>query len=79
MPLIFSDPELDPSDRRVSIKIGSENPLESMHPCTLISSVYRQGDRSAGSVGMIGPTRMLYKNAIALVKSTADYLTEALS
>ncbi|MDJ0725741.1 MAG: heat-inducible transcriptional repressor HrcA [Prochloraceae cyanobacterium] len=79
LPLIFADPELNNSDRKVSIKIGSENPLESMHPCTLISSVYRQGDRSAGSVGIIGPTRMLYENAIALVESTADYLSEVLS
>lgn len=79
LPLIFEVPELDPSERRVSIKIGSENPLESMHPCTLISSVYRQGDTSAGSVGIIGPTRMLYENAIALVESTADYLSVALS
>ena len=79
LPLIFEVPELDLSDRRVSIKIGSENPLESMHPCTLISSVYRQGNTSAGSVGIIGPTRMLYENTIALVESTADYLSEALS
>jgi len=79
LPLIFEVPELDLSDRKVSIKIGSENPLESMHPCTLISAVYRHGDSSAGSVGIIGPTRMLYENTIPLVESTADYLSIALS
>jgi heat-inducible transcriptional repressor len=29
-------------------------------------------------VGIIGPTRMLYEQAIPLVESTADYLSEAL-
>jgi heat-inducible transcriptional repressor len=32
-----------------------------------------------GSVGILGPTRMIYENAIALVETAADYLTGALS
>jgi heat-inducible transcriptional repressor len=79
LPIIFELPELENFSKRVSIKIGSENPLESMRSCTLISAVYRQGDSPAGSVGIIGPTRMLYENIIPLVESTADYLSEALS
>ncbi|AFY75647.1 heat-inducible transcription repressor HrcA [Pleurocapsa sp. PCC 7327] len=79
LPIIFEFPESETLSRRVSIKIGSENPLESMRSCTLISAVYRQGDNPAGSVGIIGPTRMLYENIIPLVESTADYLSEALS
>jgi heat-inducible transcriptional repressor len=79
LPLIFKCPEAKANAKRVSIKIGAENPLESMRPCTLISAIYQQGDVPIGSVGIIGPTRMLYENAIALVKSSADYLSEALS
>jgi heat-inducible transcriptional repressor len=63
----------------VKVRIGSENPLESMRPCTLISALYRQGELPVGSVGLIGPTRMLYENTIPLVESTAEYLSEALS
>ncbi|NJN91585.1 MAG: heat-inducible transcriptional repressor HrcA, partial [Leptolyngbyaceae cyanobacterium SL_5_14] len=37
------------------------------------------GTTPVGSVGMLGPTRMVYENAIALVEATADYLSEALS
>lgn len=79
LPLVFkiSNPQIQV--QRVSIKIGSENPLESMRPCTLISATYNQGDIPIGSVGIIGPTRMLYENTIPLVESTADYLSEALS
>jgi heat-inducible transcriptional repressor len=79
LPLIFESHDLETYSPKVSIKIGSENPLESMRPCTLISAIYRQGDTPVGSVGIIGPTRMLYENTIPLVESTANYLSEALS
>ncbi len=79
LPIVFELPEPETVSKRVSIKIGSENPLESMRSCTLISAVYRQGDIPVGSVGIIGPTRMLYENAIPLVESAAEYLSEALS
>ncbi|XTZ11232.1 MAG: heat-inducible transcriptional repressor HrcA, partial [cyanobacterium endosymbiont of Rhopalodia yunnanensis] len=51
----------------------------SMHPCTLISAIYKQRNIPVGSVGVIGPTRMVYENTIPLVESTADYLSEVLS
>ena len=79
LPLILDIPESELSNRRVTVKIGTENPLESMRPCSLISATYSQGDVPVGSVGLIGPTRMLYENTIPLVESTADYLSEALA
>ena len=72
-PIIFTFPELD--IKRVSIKIGSENSLEPMQACTLVSANYYQDNVPVGSVGVLGPKRMLYENAIALVKNTADYLS----
>ena len=72
-PIIFTFPELDL--KRVSIKIGMENSLEPMQACTLVSANYYQDDIPVGSVGILGPKRMLYENAIALVKNTADYLS----
>lgn len=67
------------SQRRVKVVIGAENPLEPMRSCTLIAAPYQQGTISVGSVGVLGPTRMLYEKAIALVEATADYLSESLS
>ncbi len=78
-PVIFELPEVLNSERRVSVRIGSENPLEPMRTCTLVSANYHQNDVPVGSVGILGPTRMLYENAIALVEVAADYLTGALS
>jgi heat-inducible transcriptional repressor len=78
-PIIFTLPDLANQSKRVKIKIGSENPLEPMRICTLVAANYYQDDIPVGSVGVIGPTRMLYQNAIVLVETTAEYLSEALS
>lgn len=80
LPFIFEEPELDTnSRRRVTIRIGSENRLESIRGCTLISSTYRRGTVPVGSVGVLGPTRLDYETAIAIVEAAADYLSDALS
>ena len=73
-PIIFTFPELE-SLERVSVKIGRENSLKPMQSCTLVSANYYQDNIPVGSVGILGPKRMLYENAIALVKNTADYLS----
>lgn len=78
IPLIFAQAP-DNNGRRVSIRIGSENPLEPIRTCTLISSTYHKGTIPVGSVGVLGPTRMVYENAIALVEATADYISEAIT
>jgi len=85
-PLIFESPEMQviggiplPQGKRVTVRIGSENTLEPIRACTLISATYRQGTVPVGSVGVLGPTRMVYENAIALVEAAADYLSGALS
>ncbi|NJN31099.1 MAG: heat-inducible transcriptional repressor HrcA [Synechococcales cyanobacterium RM1_1_8] len=64
--------------QRVSVYIGTENPLEPMQACTLVSALYHCGDEPVGSVGLLGPTRMDYSVAIASVEATAAYLSEAL-
>ncbi|BAY63721.1 heat-inducible transcription repressor HrcA [Calothrix brevissima NIES-22] len=78
--LIFEEPEVeDRSKPRVTVRIGTENPLEPMRTCTLITSTYRRGSVPVGSVGVLGPTRLDYEGAIAVVTAAADYLSEAFS
>ncbi|HIK14984.1 MAG TPA: heat-inducible transcriptional repressor HrcA [Leptolyngbyaceae cyanobacterium M33_DOE_097] len=79
LPLIFKPSGEVDSNRRIVVWIGSENPLEPMRTCTLIASTYNKGTVPVGSVGVIGPTRMMYENAIAMVEAAADYLSETLS
>lgn len=78
-PLIFEEASGEYNKHRVSVRIGSENPLQPIRTCTLISSTYRRGTVPIGSVGVLGPTRMDYETAIAVVEAAADYLSEALS
>jgi heat-inducible transcriptional repressor len=59
--------------------IGSENPLEEMKRFSLVAATYKEGNRPIGAVGIIGPTRMDYLQAISIVDLTAKYITRMLS
>jgi len=63
----------------VTVRIGSENPLEPMQSCALVSATYQWGESSFGSIGILGPTRMVYEDAIALVDATAHLLSDVVS
>jgi len=63
----------------VRVLIGSENPSPEMSDCTLIASSYGAEGRTVGTLGIIGPTRMEYARAIALVDSMARVLSDALT
>ena len=69
----------DRHNMHVNIQIGTENPHERMHDCTLISHSYSIGDRPAGYIGVIGPTRMHYERAIAAVKFMSGSLSHLLT
>lgn len=71
--------ELSATKKRVSVRIGAENPLEPIQTCALVSSTYERDGMPIGSVGVLGPTRMAYEKVIPLVEATADYLSDALS
>jgi heat-inducible transcriptional repressor len=70
-----SDQE-DTKKPKVTVRIGAENPLEPIRSCSLISSTYHRGSMS-GSVGVLGPTRLDYESAIAVVGAASDYLSDA--
>ncbi len=63
----------------VTIRIGAENSLPSLHGCSLITSNYRYGDDVVGSLGVVGPVRMEYARTISLVNYVARLLEEALN
>jgi len=61
---------------QVAVVIGSENTVEGMEACSLVTSAYLAGDAS-GSIGVLGPTRMDYLRAMAAVQAVARYLGDA--
>lgn len=55
----------------VRITIGAENTLAGIEDCTLITSRYIVDEKTQGSLGILGPTRMEYGRAISLVDYVA--------
>jgi heat-inducible transcriptional repressor len=62
----------------VTVTIGGENPPRMRHASLVIAS-YRVGDRPLGSIGVVGPTRMHYLEAISAVRAVARRLSEAIA
>ena len=81
-PILDSDGLISESlatSNRIKIWIGAENPVEPMRSCALVTARYGSTPGPIGSLGLLGPTRMLYENAVAAVEAAATYLTEAVS
>ncbi len=57
--------------QEVRITIGAENTLAGIEDCTLITSRYVVDEKTQGSLGILGPTRMEYGRAISLVDYVA--------
>ena len=70
------DKFMDP--KGVQIAIGSENQVQEMETCSLVTSTYSCGGEGLGVLGVIGPRRMNYSRVIPLVDYTAKLLTEIL-
>jgi heat-inducible transcriptional repressor len=59
---------------RVKVIIGSENSEGAMQRCSLVIARYGVPGQIAGSIGVIGPTRMPYARTIATVQYISDLL-----
>lgn len=51
----------------VEIVIGDENSIAQMKNCSIIRANYRIGDSTSGGIGIIGPTRMNYSQAVSVL------------
>jgi len=64
------------SDDEPVVKIGEEHEVEGLQTTALVARRYRSVN--AGSVGVLGPTRMDYAAVLSTVKAVADHLQETL-
>lgn len=62
-----------------TIVIGAENDWEPMQECSVITTSYRIGTRTAGYLAVVGPTRMHYPRAAAAVSLMAQNLSAVLT
>ncbi len=61
---------------RVCVFIGSENPAEEMADVSLVLAPYGRPGHAIGVVGVLGPTRMAYPQAIGTVRFVSGLLNE---
>ncbi len=67
----------EPSANAITVRIGRELALDDVRDLSLIATGYTMGNR-AGSVGILGPTRMDYPLVISTVAEVASTLSRVL-
>jgi heat-inducible transcriptional repressor len=72
----------EPSDRkktsRVRVHIGAESGLPELRSASLVTHVYRHGDRVLGVLGVLGSKRMEYSKVMGLVDYVGRLVEERL-
>ncbi|MDH7481831.1 MAG: heat-inducible transcriptional repressor HrcA [Armatimonadota bacterium] len=63
----------------VTVIIGEENQFCELSDCSFVTANYHIGDRVCGSIGVVGPTRMDYRRAVAAVELMASSLSQMLT
>jgi heat-inducible transcriptional repressor len=62
----------------VHVMIGQENPASELKNLSIVASSYCESGRPMGVIALIGPTRMDYSKAIALVDTVAQYISRTI-
>lgn len=71
--------QLVSESKGTQVFVGMENIFPAMNELSMVVSTYSKNKSISGAVGIIGPTRMNYKNVISIVDHTAKTLTQILS
>jgi heat-inducible transcriptional repressor len=61
----------------LAIRIGSENKIEGLNECSVVTATYSVNGVNLGSIGVLGPTRMDYPRVIAALEYVRKRLTGA--
>jgi heat-inducible transcriptional repressor len=69
----------DVVDRGLNVAIGSETGMQPLADCALVVAPYTVDGEQVGTVGVLGPTRMNYPQALAAVAVVGQRLGNRLS
>jgi heat-inducible transcriptional repressor len=69
----------DVVDRGLNVAIGTETGMEPLADCAVVVAPYQVDGEPAGSIGVLGPTRMHYPQALAAVAVVSQRLGRHLS
>ncbi len=62
-----------------NIKIGTENEIEELCDCSILTATYKLNGRPVGTIGIVGPTRMDYDYCVSAMNALTKELTNHLS
>ena len=62
----------------VQIMIGSENSLQSIKDCSVITTTYKMGNGTRGTIGILGPTRMDYSQVVSVLNGMVKNIESVL-
>jgi heat-inducible transcriptional repressor len=65
--------------RGLSVAIGAEHGVEPLAACSVVLSPVVADGETVGTVGVLGPTRMNYPQALATVEVVSDRLGRRLA
>lgn len=68
-----------PGDSGIHIRIGSENNQLAVDDLSVITATYSIGKNQAGSIAIIGPTRMDYQRAVTMLEVMRSGLSRTLT
>jgi heat-inducible transcriptional repressor len=69
----------DVIDRGLSVAIGAEHGVQPLADCSIVVAPYQIEGEPAGTVGILGPTRMHYEQTLAAVAVVSKRLGQALT
>jgi len=58
------------------IRIGQEIALSGFKDCSFVTTTYSLGDRTVGSIGVVGPKRMDYSKVISRIDFVRTIVNE---
>ena len=67
------------TDHAQTVTIGREHRDEKLHQLSVVRQRFYIGSQEAGTIAVIGPTRMAYDSSIPLINFTARALSESLT
>lgn len=71
--------ESSSSSEEPAVFIGRENIMVDIQECTLITAAYKINEKTLGTVGVLGPTRMAYRRVIGAMRCLVKNLNYILS
>lgn len=66
------------SEEGVNVTIGSENDIEELKDCSLVTVNYSVGGKAVGKIGIVGPKRMDYAKVIRSLECVSEQIDNIL-